>query len=158
MSIAKEVKAPNEYSFLEGYITVFLGGSISGLNGNMAVEWQKKVVEELKDYPFLFLNPRRDAWDSSWEQKITNPKFKEQVLWELNALEAADVIIMYFDPNTASPISLLETGLHARSKKLIVYCPEPFYRKGNIDITAEKYGFMLVDSFEDIFRVLKQII
>ena len=65
---------------------------------------------------------------------------------------------MYFDPNTASPISLLETGLHARSKKLIVYCPEPFYRKGNIDITAEKYGFMLVDSFEDIFRVLKQII
>jgi hypothetical protein len=47
---------------------------------------------------------------------------------------------MYFDPNTLSPISLLELGLHAKSGKLIVCCPEGFYRKGNVDIVCQNFG------------------
>jgi hypothetical protein len=155
MSKAIEIKAPHKINYVDGYISVFLGGSIEM---GKAIDWQKNVVNELKDHPFIFLNPRRDGWDSTWEQKITNPNFKEQVLWELNALESADVILMYFDPNTTSPISLLELGLHAKSRKLIVYCPDGFYRKGNVDITAEKYGITMVNSFDDIFRILKQIL
>jgi hypothetical protein len=34
--------------------------------------------------------------------------------------EMAHIIIMYFDPNTKSPISLLELGLNAREQKLVV--------------------------------------
>ena len=104
-----------------------------------AEDWQKRLINSLSDKPFIFLNPRRDDWDSSWEQTIENPEFKLQVTWELTGLEMADVIVMYFDPETKSPISLLELGLHARTKKLIVVCPEGFWRKGNVDVVCEKY-------------------
>ena len=106
----------------------------------LAEEWQRKLINDLQDENYIFLNPRRNDWDSTWEQKITNPNFYEQVNWELNALECSDVIVMYFDPNTMSPITLLELGIHAKSRKLIVYCPEGFWRKGNVDIVCEKYN------------------
>jgi hypothetical protein len=48
---------------------------------------------------------------------------------ELSAMEMAHIIIMYFDPNTKSPISLLELGLNAREQKLVVLCPEGYWKK-----------------------------
>ncbi len=56
---------------------------------------------------------------------------------------------MYFDPNTKSPISLLELGLYAASDKLTVCCPEGFWRKGNVDIVCERYGVEQVDTIEE---------
>jgi hypothetical protein len=55
-------------------------------------------------------------------------------------LEDADIILLYFDPNTKSPISLLELGLYARSKKLFVCCPDGFWRQGNVRVVCERYG------------------
>ena len=52
-----------------------------------------------------------------------DPQFSQQVNWELDALEVADWIVVYFDPDTQSPISMLELGLHAKSDKVIVCCP-----------------------------------
>lgn len=152
-----EIKSPNNWGEKDDYLTVFLAGSI-GLpdSGGSAVEWQKEVIAELKDEPIIFLNPRRNDWDASWEQKKTNVKFTEQVTWELTALEAADVILMYFDPKTKSPVSLLELGIHAKSDKLIVLCPEPFWRKGNVDIVCDLYGIKQVDSTEDFVAELKK--
>jgi len=100
----------------------------------------------------LLLNPRRDDWDSSWEQSINNPKFREQVEWELEALDYADLIIIYFCPNTKSPVSMLELGLYAKNnpEKLLICCPEGFWRKGNIDIVCNKYGVKQVDNIEDL--------
>jgi hypothetical protein len=63
---------------------------------------------------------------------------------------------MYFDPNTQSPISLLELGLHARDGKLIVLCPEGFWRKGNVDIVCEKYGVKQVESFEELIKAINE--
>ena len=74
----------------------------------------------------VIFNPRRDDWDSSWSQNKINPKFREQVEWELAALEKTNLIAMYFEPDTKSPVSLLELGLFARSGKMIVCCPEGF--------------------------------
>ncbi len=128
-------------------LNIFLAGSIE--MGN-AENWQEKIVTKFEDKGYIFLNPRRDDWDSSWEQKIDNPQFKEQVKWELNALDSSDVIIMYFDPNTKSPISLLELGLHAKSRKLIVCCPEGFWRKGNVDIVCERYGIPTANTIDDL--------
>ena len=150
---AIEIQAPKPVHKPEGYKTIFLGGSIEM---GKAEDWQKKIIETLKHLPFVFFNPRRDDWDSSWEQNKSNPQFREQVLWELNSMEIADIIVMYFDPNTLSPISMLEVGLHATSNKLIVYCPEPFWRKGNIDITSELYGYKIVDSFEELIQAIKE--
>ncbi len=140
------IKAPQELPW-RFPPAVFLAGSIEM---GKAVDWQTKMTNDLSDMHITILNPRRDDWDSSWEQKIENKQFREQVEWELAALQMAQVIVMYFDPNTMSPISLLELGLHASSGKLIVYCPEGFWRKGNVDIVCKKYKIKQVNSVEDL--------
>ena len=132
--MATIIKAPNP---LQAGFSVFLAGSIEM---GQAENWQTKVEASLADCEVVIFNPRRDDWDSSWKQSIDDPQFREQVEWELDALERADVIVMYFDPGSKSPISLLELGLFARSGKMVVCCPQGFWRKGNVDIVCAKYG------------------
>ena len=134
------------------YKKVFLAGSI---NQGESDDWQKKIIDAVQDSERIIFNPRREKWDASWIQSIDNPKFKEQVDWELNALESSDMIIMYFEPGSISPISLLEFGLFARSGKLIVYCPDGFFRKGNVDIVCEKYKVPQVEKFEELITLIK---
>lgn len=147
----KVIKAPGLIMLKPFEPTVFLAGSIEM---GKAENWQQRVEQELSECDGVILNPRRDDWDSSWTQSIDNPQFKEQVEWELLAMEESDTIAMYFDPTTKSPISLLELGLHARTKKLIVCCPEGFWRKGNVDILCEKYMIEQVDSLFDLIDYL----
>ncbi|MCB9752111.1 MAG: nucleoside 2-deoxyribosyltransferase domain-containing protein [Myxococcales bacterium] len=113
-----------------------------------AAPWQDEVTAALGELDVLVLNPRRDAWDSSWAQRIDNPQFREQVEWELEAQERASVIAMYFDPNTRAPITLLELGLFARGGRLIVCCPEGYWRKGNVDVVAARYGIARAESLD----------
>lgn len=126
----------------EDYINymVFLAGSIEM---DKAENWQSELSNELVKIPNLtILNPRRAEWDSSWEQKKDNPFFREQVDWELDGIESADTVIFYFDPNTKSPITMAELGMVSQmvvlEKKVIVCCPEGFYRKGNVDIIVDR--------------------
>ena len=149
-----EIQAPN-------YIpndarSVFLAGSIEM---GAAPLWQSRVVDMLKETDWMILNPRRDDWDSSWVQSIDNPQFNEQVTWELDGLERASKVVIFFAPGTQSPISLLELGLLASttSEKLIVVCPDGFWRKGNVDIVCRRYGAELVDTIEEAVRRLKEV-
>lgn len=151
----KVYKAPEQFDENDPRVKIFLAGSIEM---GKAEDWQTRITKGLEFEDCIILNPRRDDWDSTWEQKITNDKFYEQVNWELDALDAADIIAMYFDPSTKSPISLLELGLFARTKKLIVCCPEPFWRKGNVDIVCERYGIPLVETIEDLLYLVKEAI
>jgi len=119
---------------------VFLAGSIEM---GVAEDWQTTLSKELVDIPKLtILNPRRPQWDNSWVQSLDNPIFKEQVDWELDGIEKADLVIFYFDPNTKSPITLLELGMVSQlvrlEKRIIVCCPNGFYRKGNVDIVVHR--------------------
>ena len=130
--------------------SLFLAGSIEM---GAAENWQDRVTQRAiegsgKYKNFTFFNPRRDNWDPTWKQSIDNPAFNEQVSWELTALDCAERIFMYFDPNTKSPISLLELGLYASSKKLIVCCPDGFYRKGNVQIVCQRYGLSCYDRID----------
>ena len=152
MNKAIEVQAPNEVVLDTEYTNVFLAGSIEM---GVAEHWQKRVIDALSDKPIRFLNPRRDDWDSSWSQDIHNDEFVEQVVWELTSLEQSHLVIMYFDPNTKSPISLLELGLHAKEQKLIVLCPEGFWRKGNVDVVCEYYGINQVDTFDELIEFIR---
>lgn len=120
-----------------------------------AEDWQAKVSESLKELDIDILNPRRDNWDSSWVQTITNQKFKEQVDWELDNLDIADIILLNFIPNTLSPISLLELGLFAESRSVIVCCPEGYWRKGNIDIVCERYKIPLFSELDGCLEYIK---
>jgi len=130
---------------------VFLAGSIEM---GAAENWQDKLTGLLSDTDGYILNPRRDDWDSSWEQSIENAQFRNQVCWELKAMELADRILMYFDPATKSPISLLELGMYCGSGKLVVCCPDGFWRKGNVDVVCERYHTPQVKTIEELAQTL----
>jgi hypothetical protein len=132
---------------------IFLAGTIE--NGN-SIDWQNEVIEKLSHTPHIFLNPRRRDWDATWEQKKTNPKFVEQVLWELKGLEAADIIVMNFIGGTISPISLLELGIHMKSGKIHVVCSEEYWRVGNVDVTCEFYGVKQYETLNDLIKFLDE--
>ena len=130
--------------------TIFLAGSIEQ---GKAENWQKRLEQLHKD-EYNVLNPRREGWDSSWEQSIEAPQFNQQVKWELTGLDQADVIVFYFSPDTKSPISLLELGLYANShKEIYVICPDGFWRKRNVDIICEKYNLQLIESLEEYIKL-----
>ena len=145
------IKAPNKIKHRIGEELIFLAGSIEMAS---AENWQARITKGLSGN-VVILNPRRDDWDSSWEQSMDNPQFREQVEWELEAMEKAHIILMYFDPNTKSPISLLELGLFARERKLVVCCPEGFWRKGNVDIVCQRYGVEQVSSLDALVNSVK---
>ncbi|WP_395077211.1 nucleoside 2-deoxyribosyltransferase domain-containing protein [Flavobacterium sp.] len=130
--------------------SIFLAGSIEM---DKAVNWQKKCEEKLAE-KYIVFNPRRESWNNNWEQSINNPQFKEQVSWELEALEKADIIIMFFAANTKSPISLLELGLFSNSGKLKVIVENEFWRKGNVDIVCERYNLEQYDNLDVLLELL----
>jgi hypothetical protein len=149
------IKAPEPLPFhrKNGVVpnSIFLAGSIEM---GKAVDWQAettKIIENKFDYIF---NPRRDDWDSSWTQSIKNKQFNEQVSWEMTALDISSVIFMYFAPDTKSPISLLELGLYAQTKKLVVCCPDGFWRKGNVEMVCDRYNIPL---FNDITHTIAHV-
>lgn len=126
--------------------SIFLAGSI---DMGAAVDWQTQVSEALKGYDITILNPRRDDWDSSWKEDISNPQFNQQVNWELNALGAVDLIIFYFDPEGKAPITLLELGLHA-DQNVIVCCPEGYWKRGNVQIVCERKGIPWAEDIDEL--------
>lgn len=131
---------------------MFLAGTIE--MGN-SVDWQEEFTKSLANQEnLLILNPRRDDWDSSWIQSINDPQFNEQVTWEMDHLDISDYIVMYLDPSSKSPISLLELGLQAHSGKLLVCCPEGFWRRGNVEMVCNRYDIPMFDTLEDIQRYI----
>lgn len=150
----KVIKPPHNLSAISNNFSVFLAGSIEM---GIAENWQDQIIKELSDIDFGYiLNPRRDNWDASWQQSIENPVFTEQVNWELEALEKADIIIFYFSPETKSPVSMLELGLFAKTKKVIVCCPIGFWRKGNIDVVCQRYHIKQVETINELVKEIKQ--
>jgi len=136
--------------------SIFLAGSI---DMGAAVNWQERVCNEFKDVDGLTIfNPRRDDWDSSWRQSILDPKFNEQVNWEMDRLEQADFVCFYFDPKGQAPITLLELGYmlgKKEPKQLVVCCPEGFWRKGNVEVMCHRHDVRLVDNIQAMLDVIR---
>jgi hypothetical protein len=136
---------------------LFLAGTIENNNAPL---WQKQVIEilnnELVNESLLILNPRRDVWTASLEQTVENLELKKQIEWELYGLELADIIYMHFEKDSKSPISLLELGLFAKSKKILLNCPDGFYRKANVDIICEQYNIENIKDYDASIKVLIQ--
>jgi len=142
----KLFKPPGPIVFDE-FPSVFLAGSI---DMGSAADWQTEVCSFFTNLNINVYNPRRDDWNNDWEQKIENTQFSEQVNWELQAMESADFIIMNFLPDSKSPVTLLELGLHAAGNKLVVCCPDEFYRSGNVHIVCNKYSIPLFKHMKDL--------
>lgn len=128
--------------------SVFLAGSIEM---GKAIDWQSLFTSALEeamknqDCRLVIANPRRDDWNTELLQSIHEPRLKEQVDWELDCLDKTQVIAMFFDKDTKSPITLLELGLYARSGRMVVYCPHGYFRKGNVDIVCARFGVPFFD-------------
>jgi len=151
-------KAPQKYP-IDNKFTIFLGGSIE--QGN-AIPWGNYLTEKLSSYNFdiRILNPRRDDFDATQKQTIDNPYFKEQVTWELDGLDRSDLIVMFLQEDTISPISMMEIGLYINTldwnKQMIICCPPKFWRRGNIEVLVDRFPFhsKLVDNFEDFENLI----
>lgn len=91
------IEAPNR---LNGDISVFCAGGITG-----CPDWQKDMRALLADMDMTLLNPRRANFDTS------DPNASEkQIIWEHEALNAADGILFWFPCETLCPITLYELG------------------------------------------------
>lgn len=132
--------------------SIFLAGTI---DLGKSVDWQSCVAKELAEYDVAIFNPRREVWNNSIDPKDAESEFlKEQILWELNALDKADIIILWL-AGSASPISLLEMGLFARSGKLIVGCDSSFYRYANVFWTCQHTGCTLVQDLNSVIELAR---
>jgi hypothetical protein len=129
--------------------SIFLAGSIEM---GKAGPWQAELTETLSDLPIVVFNPRREDWNSEWKQTESFGPFNEQVKWEMDHLDQADVIALYFQENTLSPISLLELGLHAKDdpNKLVVCCPDKFWRSGNVQIVCSRYNIERCQTLDEL--------
>jgi hypothetical protein len=143
---ATEVKAPGKYDNIAKY-SIFLAGAI---DQGAAEDWQMKVARSLDDLDVLILNPRRDDWDSSWEQTADNPEFRQQVEWELDAQENADMIIFVFTAESKAPITFLEFGLFGPRKDAMVCAEEGFYRTGNLDIVCQRFNIPIYHNLDEM--------
>ncbi|KAK1846587.1 hypothetical protein CCHR01_10750 [Colletotrichum chrysophilum] len=124
--------------------SVFLAGTTSKR------DWRKDLIESIAHLPITIFNPFRPDWDSTWREDISDTRFKEQVEWELEMQERANIVIVYFEPGTEAHISLLELGLCARSGKAIVACPEGYKKGGNVQVVCARFGVPLLESYEDL--------
>jgi len=150
-------KAPNfkPFNTRQKSYMVFLAGSIEM---GEAENWQDFAGELISNAGYVVLNPRRDNWDSSWEQTIENKQFREQVEWELKGLEEAEVVLVHFDPDTKSPITLLEVGMLSmlKPKRTFISCPPGYWRRGNVEIVSARYKMPLFDSLQGAVGALLQ--
>jgi len=134
----------------ESLPSVFLAGSIEI---GVAEEWQKRVGAQI-GHLYNVYDPRRDDWDSSWTED--SPELEAQILWEQHYLRRVEYILFYFDPNTKSPVTLLELGQALeRDVFLAVVCPQGYFRRKNLEITCQEYG---VELREDLGEVIEEII
>jgi len=148
-----EIKAPYNTNF-ESFTKIFVAGSIEM---GKAEPWQERLAKDLQDEKVILFNPRRDDWDSSWVQDPTEgTQFHEQVSWELKHIKNADLVVFYFDPNTQSPITLMELGLCVgMGKNFVVCCPDGYFRKGNVVITSRMGLSEPVNTYEEFLEAIK---
>ena len=132
--------------------SIFLAGSIEQ---GTAENWQSKMEKTFEKYNGVFYNPRREDWDSSWEQDENSPQFNYQVNWELDHLDKSDHIFMYFDPKTKSPITLMELGAYGHHKNIIVCCPKGFWRRGNVQIFTTRKSIPFYNNLDEAIGALR---
>lgn len=156
----KYITPDSEDQYYRNYsFKVFFGGTID--NGD-SEDWQKNLYAKLvirdisrniplngEGYKYDELNitvfsPRRETWN----ENPTKEDLENQIKWEQDKLDEADLIIMYLAENSKSPISLLELGLYGPQGKVIVYCTDKFYRYTNVKMTCERYLIEFHDTLD----------
>lgn len=70
-------------------------------------------------------------------------------------MDAATVVVVYFDERSKAPVSLLELGLVARSGRVVVGCQRQFWKRGNVQAVCARLGVPLE---EDLKGLVKRVV
>lgn len=101
--------------------SVFLAGATSKVDTS---DWGQVLSSALSKLLITIYTPFHPDWDSSWYEDIECRSFREQTLWELEKQAKGDFVVVYFQPATQAPVSLLEFGFSAQCHvKVIAVCP-----------------------------------
>ena len=135
-------------------LNLFIAGTI---DCGDSVNHQQAIIDELNKedtvHPIMIYNLRREDWPDSND----NNEIEKQINWELYHLERADLIVMNILGSSKSPISLMELGLFARTRKLIVFCNPNFYRYDNVRIVCRAYNIPLYNT-NDILVIKNKVL
>ncbi|KAL7811562.1 hypothetical protein V8C26DRAFT_408335 [Trichoderma gracile] len=127
--------------------SVFLAGTTSPTG---EPDWRQTLTKALSSFPITIYNPKRDDWDSTWREDFSADRWAEQVQWELEMQDKADIVVVFFHGISPAPISLLELGLCVRSGRAIVCALEGYSKRGNVEAVCRRYGAKLVKSEDDL--------
>lgn len=172
--MVQEIRPDIKVEYPTDSFKIFLAGTID--NGD-SVDWQREVIKNLvletrdekygllapgEDIEITVFNPRREHWKPGGIEAIMED-IAEQILWEEEKLDEADLILMVIQDGSKSPVSLMELGLYGPSGKMIVFCTDKFYRYTNVRMTCEKYLIPLVNStyvddiLPEVYKALKDM-
>ena len=139
--VAQIIYAPNRPG-LKHKKRIFLAGYTKRVGGTA---WRETLISALSQCSVTIFDPYRSDWDSSWVEDMSYPPFREQVNWELDMQEIADLVVVCFHPDTPAPISLLELGLCAPKQKALVVCPPGYWKRGNVQAVCQRFGIEMLD-------------
>lgn len=145
----KYVECPEVYNDTD--LSLFLGGGITD-----CPDWQAEITNKLSDIPLVLLNPRRPTKpDDSYEQ----------IKWEFDHLEKADLRLFWFCKETLCPIVLFELGkwIHLDKTpkgKLLIGIDKGYERLEDVVIQTNlvRDDVKIVHSLEEIAGQIKDLI
>lgn len=148
------IDAPSYKKAKDSSIKIFLAGTIDCDQGS--VDWQHKICDKIQNindnkYSITIYNPRREEFPDNGSKEV-----RRQIRWEHAHMDDADYIIMNILEDSKSPITLMELGMYAESKKLIVFCKPKFYRYDNVKLVCQKYKIPLynTNNINDICKII----
>ncbi|KAF5654730.1 hypothetical protein F25303_1074 [Fusarium sp. NRRL 25303] len=122
---AKVFMAPRKPDPGDKGVSIFLAG-ITTSTGEP--DWREVLTNDLMNHQVTIMNPDRPDWNSTWKEDFSDKRWEEQVWWELDMQEAADIIVFMFHPSTDAPISLMELGLAVKSKSKRIIASKLLWR------------------------------
>ena len=99
----------------------------------IAEDWQTTLCHALDDLDVTILNPRRDEWDASWRQSITEERFREQVearyrsdtrveaYAEALGVSAKRLRLASIQAADVTPLRIVQDRLILEAKRLMLY-------------------------------------
>lgn len=96
--------------------------------------WRDQLVVELERAGLVVVSPRPVGgcdYGAETDTELSNRKD-----WERRLMDAADYVLFHFVPGRESSVSLMELGLYASVRKLVVSCPVQYAKSSSVRHTC----------------------
>jgi hypothetical protein len=124
------VEPPNHIHLEPNDVNVFLAGGITG-----CPDWQSLFLQECNGHlesNVVFSNPRRENFDTS------NPAMTlEQIQWEFDYLNRANIVLFWFPQESVCPIALFELGKFWQKQNTPNYFSFDLPDQGNVIVGCD---------------------